>query len=486
MAFQVSPGINVSEIDLTSGIPAVSTSTGAIAGQFNWGPVEQVTSVSSETDLVNKFGSPNDNTAALFLTATSFLSYSNDLLVVRAAANLMYSAAATANVAAPTKDNNSSNTANTILVKNEEDYFSGVYTTGVPDSANASASFVARYPGALGNSLKISVCSSANGFNGYNSNTASPANGNVYTSWAYSSYFDSAPGTSPYAAARGASGDEMHIVVVDEDGLFTGTRGTILERFPFVSKASDAKNDDGSSNYYREVLYKNSQYVYAASTISNYDVYTGNVNLGGTNTTNWGATLAANVVYGSGNNYTVSFVNGVEGNVVDANVTTAYSYFADPEKIDVSLLIAGTANTPVMKNIISTAESRMDCVALISPPLDSAASAASIKTWRESTLNETSSYAISDSGWKYMYDKYADKYRWVPLNGDIAGLCARTDNQRDPWFSPAGYQRGVIKNVIKLKFNPNKTDRDTLYKTGINPVVSFPGEVLFYLVTKLF
>ena len=169
MAFQVSPGINVSEIDLTSGIPAVSTSTGAIAGQFNWGPVEQVTSVSSETDLVNKFGSPNDNTAALFLTATSFLSYSNDLLVVRSVGSGMFSAAATANIAAPTKDNNSSNTANTLLVKNTEDYFSGVYTTGVPDSANASAAFVSKYPGALGNSLKISVCPSSNGFNGYNS-----------------------------------------------------------------------------------------------------------------------------------------------------------------------------------------------------------------------------------------------------------------------------------------------------------------------------
>jgi phage tail sheath protein FI len=273
----------------------------------------------------------------------------------------------------------------------------------------------------------------------------------------------------------------MHIVVVDEDGLFTGTRGTILERFPFVSKAIDAKNDDGSSNYYKEVLYKNSQYVYAASTIANNDIYQANVNLGGTTTTNWGATLAANVVYGSGNNYTVSFVNGADGVVVDANLTSAYSYFADPEKVDVSLVMSGTANTPTMKSIISTVESRKDCVALISPTLAVSDSAASIKTWRETTLNETSSYAICDSGWKYMYDKYADKYRWVPLNGDIAGLCARTDNQRDPWFSPAGYQRGVIKNVIKLKFNPNKTDRDTLYKTGVNPVVSFPGEgtVLF-------
>ena len=481
MAFQVSPGINVSEIDLTSGIPAVSTSTGAIAGQFNWGPVEQVTSVSSETDLVNKFGSPNDNTAALFLTATSFLSYSNDLLVVRAAGTGMYSAAASANVAAVTRDNNSSNTANTLLVKNAEDYFSGVYTTGVPDSANASASFVSRYPGALGNSLKISVCSSANGFNGYNSNTAYPANGNVFTAWAYSAYFDSAPGTSVYAAARGATGDEMHIAVIDEDGLITGTRGTVLERFPFVSKALDAKNDDGSSNYYKEVLYKNSQYVYAATTIVNNDLMTSNVNLAGTNTTNWGATLAANVVYGSGNNYTVSFVNGVDGTVSGANTITAYSYLADPEKVDVSLLMVGTGDNNVATAIINTAEARKDCVALITPPLADSGSAASIKTWRESTLNETSSYAICDSGWKYMYDKYADKYRWVPLNGDIAGLCARTDNQRDPWFSPAGYQRGVVKNVVKLKFNPNKTDRDTLYKTGVNPVVSFPGEgtVLF-------
>ena len=303
------------------------------------------------------------------------------------------------------------------------------------------------------------------------------------TSWQYASNFSSAPGTSPYVSARGGSNDEMHVIVIDEDGLISGVAGTVLEKYPFVSKASDARTDDGSSNYYKEVLYKSSKYVYQLNHPTNNDYTSGNtstVSLAGTNTANWG-TVSANTTFGRGNNYIISFTNGNDGTVSTANVVNAYSLFSNPEYVDVSLIMQGTGDTNVATAIISTAESRKDCVALISPPLNSSDTLTNITNWRNNTLNASSSYAIMDSGWKYMYDKYNDKYRWVPLNGDIAGLCARTDSQRDPWFSPAGYQRGVIKNVVKLKFNPSKTDRDTLYKAGINPVVAFPGEgtVLF-------
>jgi phage tail sheath protein FI len=460
MAFQVSPGINVSEIDLTAGIPAVDTSTGAIAGEFRWGPVEFLTPVSSEAQLVSKFYTPNDSTAALYLTATSFLSYSSDLLVVRSTGAGLLNAVANANNALQGTGS---------LVKNEEAYFTNEYT----GTASVNTAFAARYAGSLGNSLRISICPSPNAFVG---NTATGAS---YAPWAYASNFSSAPSTSSYVSARGGSGDEMHIIVVDEDGLISGAPGTVLEKFPFVSKASDARTDDGSSNYYKEVLWKNSKYVYWMNHPTNNDAVA-------TNTSNWGSTSAATIFGGAyvnsnSNNYTVSFTAGSDGTVSTANVVNAYSSFSNPEYVDVSLIMQGTGDANIATALISTAESRKDCVVLLSPPLDKADTLSNITNYRNTTLNASSSYAIMDSGWKYMYDKYNDKYRWVPLNGDIAGLCARTDSQRDPWFSPAGYQRGVIKNVVKLKFNPSKTDRDTLYKAGINPVVAFPGEgtVLF-------
>ena len=440
-SFQVSPGVNVSEIDLTSSIPAVSVSTGAIAGAFSWGPVEKIVSVSTEVDLVNKLDAPNDNNAITFLTAASFLSYSNDLLVVRCSALGMNTALATANA------NALATFANT-LIKNEDTYFNNEYITGI-----ANVAFAAKYAGSLGNSLQISVCPSASAFN----------------TWSYAPAFDSAPGTSVYAANKGGANDEMHIVVVDQDGLFTGTANTILERYSHVSKAVDAQDDTGSSNYYKEVLHRQSLYVYFIGTIANDAV-------NGTNTTNWGG--QATSAFGAGNTYTVSFVNGADGVVSTANVEFAYDQFANPEFVDVSLIMTGGADQTTCDHVIDIVDSRLDCVAFVSPSLaatqNTSGPAAAIAAYRNAMTS--SSYVVMDSGWKYMYDKYNDKYRWVPLNGDIAGLCARTDNERDPWFSPAGYQRGVIKNVIKLAFNPNKQDRDTLYKAGINPVVAFPGE----------
>jgi len=440
-SFQVSAGVNVSEIDLTSSIPAISVSTGAIAGLFSWGPVEKIVSVSTEVDLVNKLDAPNDNNAITFLTAASFLSYSNDLLVVRSSANGQLNSVATANA-------NANVVVSGVLVKNEDAYFNNEYVTGI-----ANVAFIAKYAGALGNSLQVSVCPSATAF----------------ASWTYSSAFDSAPSTSVYVAAQGGANDEMHMVVVDQDGLFTGTANTILERYSHISKAVDAKDDTGASSYYKEVLYRQSLYVYFSSTIAN-DAVTG------TNTTNWGGVSTS--TFGAGNTYTVSFTGGADGTPVTANIESAYALFANPEYVDISLIMTGGADQTVSEYVIDLAGSRMDCLAFVSPSLaatqNTSGPAAAIAAYRNAMTS--SSYAVMDSGWKYMYDKYNDKYRWVPLNGDIAGLCARTDNQRDPWFSPAGYQRGVIKNVIKLAFNPNKQDRDTLYKAGINPVVAFPGE----------
>jgi len=444
MATLVSPGIQIQEIDLTASAPSTTATKAGFAGEFQWGPIEQITPITSETALVSTFGKPrNDaNAAASYLTATSFLAYSNDLLVVRTTSSTSVNAGAAANTV-----NAAAYTAT--LVKNDDSYINAGETI-------ANTSFAARYAGSIGNSLAVGVCPSSSAF----------------STWQFASYFDGAPGTSPYALERGGSADEMHIVVYDENGLFTGTANTILERYPFVSKASDAKSDDGSTNYFKDVITRTSNYIYYGSGIANGSVS------GTTDTTNWGSQASVGAFGAGSANVVASLAGGVDAAPVNGDANAAYALYISPEFVDISMLMAGIAAVPTQKYIINNVVGvRKDAVALVSPPLvTTQTSASAIATWRSSTLGIESSYAIADSGWKYMYDKYNDKYRWVPLNGDITGLLARTDQQRDPWFSPAGYTRGVIKNCVKLAFNPISTERDTLYKLGVNPVVTFPGE----------
>ena len=275
------------------------------------------------------------------------------------------------------------------------------------------------------------------------------------------------------AANAGGSNDEMHIIVVDTGGLFTGTQGTILETYPFVSKAIDA-TENGATNYYQQVIYNNSNYIYA----------TGPVDYANTNAT-WGST-AANTSFYKPTNKTLSFSKGTNEVANDGKVQLAYGLFANKEQIDVSLVLTGDASTVTQQYVIDDVVTpRADCVAVISPPYSAVVNQAgsettNIQTWL-TTLARSSSYVIADSGWKYQYDKYNNTYRWIPLNGDVAGLCVYTDTVKDPWFSPAGFNRGAIKNAVKLAWNPSKTYRDVLYAAGVNPVVSFPGQgiVLF-------
>jgi hypothetical protein len=529
MAFQVSPGINVSEIDLTASIPAVSVSTGAIAGAFKWGPAREIVQVTSETDLVSRFGSPDNDTANVFFTAASFLAYSNDLLVVRSSntgttknatangntnvrtvtatlANGTVDVQALGTGAAPTtvtgtsttflldlSDNGrdyirvggteylitdiTSNTvltvstpfaanviANTygrtritdanvtagILINNEAGYLTSYYEGGATGTQGANTAFAARYAGVKGSSLEISICPSTAAFTG----------------WTHSGLFDSAPGTSDYVDGKDGADDEMHIVVVDAGGLFTGTPGTVVEKFGYVSKASDAKTDDGSTNYYRDVLFNKSKYVYWLNHPKD------------TTVTDWGSN-ALNTTFGAGDVYTQRFAYGNDGTISQGDLETAYDLYVDKENIDLSLIIAADGHDRgVAAKLLDVAEGRKDCVAFISAKYSDVTGATPATTIAATAtgLSARNSYGVHDSGWKQMYDKYNDRYRWVPLNGDIAGLCARTDRERDPWYSPAGFQRGAIKNVVKLAFNPNQTQRDTLYKAGVNPVVSLPGE----------
>ena len=442
MAFQISPGVNVSEVDLTTVVPSVLTTAGAFAGTFKWGPANKLVLIDSEITLGKTFGTPDDNSAVSFFTASNFLSYGNNLTIVRAVGDTSYNA-----------DANTSQT--NIQIANSDSFQASLLNS---DNANLYGAFMARYPGKIGNSLSVAVC----------------ANSATFSTWTYKGYFTSAPGTSDFVSNVGGSGDEMHIAVIDTGGLFSGTQGTVLETFPFVSKASDA-SVNGASNYYKQVVFNNSKYIYAVDPVDYTNTHA-----------TWGQTAASTTFAKPATNSLIALAGGTDVVPTDSNLQTAYTLFENKEQIDISLVLTGGASVAVQQFVIDNVVTpRADCIALISPPStavvnQSGSETTNIQTWLTS-LSRSSSYVVADSGWKYQLDKYNNKYRWVPLNGDVAGLCVYTDTVKDPWFSPAGFNRGAIKNCIKLAWNPTKTYRDTLYAAGVNPVVSFAGQgtVLF-------
>lgn len=565
MSFQISPGVNVSEIDLTTVIPAVATTIGAIGGVFRWGPVEKATLITNENELVARYGRPTNLNAETFMTATSFLSYSGSLYVSRA-----YTSNVSFNALASASGSIDANTAQSSVVKNEDHY-------DTIASFDADVEWVAKYPGAIGNSLRISVCDTVEAFKStvnvantadlsfeltftVGTNTAALSvesstdldtaetgateildqlnvgdfviagnstvgeqllkisaigsavqDGVTNTAiatisfsdryilaedfvateatgferqWEFFNLVDLAPGRSSYQDAKGNTvNDELHVVVVDEDGEITGVPGTILEVFEAVSRATDAKTEDGATNYYVEVINAGSKFVWFA-----------NHRFAGYSTP--AATL--NTVGASGElPYNVSFTLGAdtaaEDTVVVGDVLRAYDEFKSAEDIDISLIMTGKsiggAHGQVLPNYIidNIAEYRKDCVVFISPQrADVVGNTRDVEDDVVEFRNalRSTSYAVLDSGYKYMYDKYNDVYRWVPLNGDIAGLCAYTDDIRDAWFSPAGFNRGQIRNVVKLAWNPKKSHRDVLYKNGINPIVNFPGQGIIMMGDK--
>ena len=520
MPFQLSPGVAVVEKDFSSIVPAVSSSVGAFAGVFTWGPVLDPVTISSENNLVSRFGKPVDANAQSFFTAANFLSYTNNLLTVRvdtaSARNAVavqsgsvthinlttggdsYVTVPGVTIGAPNIEGGVQATALAVLSGDAVDHIvitnpgtgytaapavtietsTGVraigvaviatggikiknlddYTTNFSSGAGVVGQWAAKYPGSLGNSLKVSIADSAS-----------------YAAWAYKAEFDSAPGTSSYASSVGGSNDELHVIIIDEDGLWTGSQGAILEKFAYVSKALDNKKSDGSNNYYKDVINSQSRYVWWM------DPPIGPSNWGAQSLTTFDNLTTA---------FTVSLSGGVDDfTATDGELQAGFQIFANDELYDISLIPVGKASATVAEYVINNvAEIRKDCVVFISPEDNTTGNIIigngsdavnSINTYRNQL--PSTSYAVMDSGYKYQYDRYNDKYRWVPLNGDVAGLCARTDYTNDPWWSPSGYNRGQVKNVVKLAVNPGKTERDNLYKNGVNPVVNFPGQgvVLF-------
>jgi phage tail sheath protein FI len=448
MAFQISPGVNTSEIDLTTTVgKGISTSVGGFAGKFQWGPANERILIGNEVELVDIFGKPTADTYEDFFSIANFLSYAGSAWVVRIG-----------------DANNSVNlnaTSGTVGIRVDND---SEYDTAEPIDVNGA--WIARYPGAKGNSLLVAACDSSVVFT-----SKIPVTGNTAGTW--SQYFDVLPGTSAHASAKGGHLDEMHILVIDEDGDFSGTKGTVLEKYAHISKAPGAKSEDGTNNFYIDAINQRSKYIRSGS------LSILNANTSGTLSSTWSA----------GGSDVISLSRGSDisgGNYTD-EYTIAYDLFSNAEEVDVSLLISGAASLTIAQRVIDIAQNRKDAVAFISPtwldvqPGQSGSDISTNVVDFKNLLARSSSYYVVDSGWKYQYDKYNDVYRWVPLNGDIAGLCARTDSTRDPWWSPAGFNRGNIQNIVKLAWNPTQAQRDAIYRVGVNPVVSFPGEgVILY------
>jgi len=441
MAFQVSPGVLVSEVDATNVVPAVATNIGGFAGDFNWGPVDKVVQVGSENELAEVFGKPDNSNFNHFLVAASYLKYGNALKVVRGKVEGMLNASDAAGV----------------LVENE-DLLSGT-------SIASTIHWVSRYAGALGNSLKVEFVH------------ADITAGN-FSAWSHSGLFSEAPGTSDYAAPIVASSkDEIHVVVKDEDGLITGTKGTVLETFEFLSQASDAKDSAGNSLFFKDVINAKSEYIYVGSVVNANDL----ADAGKT-------VLAANVFGNVGTDVVeVPLSNGTDGTdpMTEAELRTAFDFLADADTVDVSLLFCPAAAVATANHVIGIAGTRKDCMAFVSPEINdteglSASTALTAVTDFAAGLN-SSSYGSCDSSALYVYDKYNDVYRYIAASGHMAGLCAKSERLADAWFSPAGFNRGNLLGITKLAFNPTQAQRDSLYKARVNPIISAPGQgtVLF-------
>ena len=542
MSFLVSPGVHVKEIDLTNVVPAVATSIGAIAASFQKGPVSSVTNITSEEELLEVFGKPQNSSNQFenWFTAANFLQYSDSLKVVRAESAILNAG------------------ANSGILIRDDDHYESSFSTG----QGSHGEWAARTAGTHGNSIGVQICATATSYeqvlsaseltvgedavgstaievddvdasgkafnvgdlisfysdsagstpvdefneyevtaintvsniltirlkddpNGAGLQNVVPDNSYIKRRWKFYDLFDGAPGTSDFATnnARG-SGDEMHIVVYDTTGDITGSVATaaggrtagVMEVYGNVSKNPVAKTPQGSNNYYADVIFKQSRFIY----------WTDHISAG----SNWGTDTTT--TYTSVIPITIDELTGGTDDyaVTAGEMELAYDKFADTESLDINLVMGGSSSITTdsaagqdtfVTMITALVEGRKDCVGFVSPYRSATVGVALSSTATENVkaafdLCPSSSYMVFDSSYKYQYDKYNDVFRFVPMNGDTAGLCANTDSVADAWFSPAGYNRGNVRGAIKLSYNPTKAERDVLYRARVNPVVNFPGQ----------
>ena len=528
MAEQISPGVLVKEKDLTNTIRSEATSIGAVAIHAYKGPItttqDSVVTISDEVQLVSIYGKPDGSNFEYWFTAANFLAYGNTLKVIRILTSGQLNAVGSG--------------SSGILIPNTTSYQTGDGTYGPYSGGEATSkgSWAARWAGTEGNSLKVAICTtaaayqelakstmdaaalinatevtavSATGFSvgdiiylqetngqhyritGIATNdltivrypttvaagltNAVAAGVNIDRTWQYADSFSMPPGTSQYATDRGGSTDEMHLLVIDEDGIISGKAGTVLETYADVSKAADAVTSEGNSNYYPDVLYTQSEWIYWLDHPAG--------------ASNWGSN-AQGVTFVAGTDALLaeSLSNGANGVVpTEGHRQIAYDWFKDPDTQDINLLMSGPCTVgggsgiATQVHLIDMMNARKDAVVFLSPYRDAVVKVAATYTATGNIVTHfdllsSSSYAVFDSGYKKMYDKYNDVYRYVPLNADLAGCCANTDAVEDAWWSPGGLSRGQIRGAVELALNPIQAERDKLYRARINPVVTFPGE----------
>lgn len=404
-----SPSVEVFEKDLTLNVNSIASNATGFVGMFRWGPVEQVTRITTnEGELVRRFGKPDADTTTYFHSALNYLLYTNPLYIVRVVGDNAVNAV--------------SDSGTALTIKNDSDYETAVLDT---------IAFAARYPGQMGNGLLVSAADDQ-GFSG----------------WEYEDEFDFAP-----------SAGEFNLVVVDEGGFISGTAGTILERYELLTKTPGDKRPDGTSAYITSVLEEQSNWVLAGD-LDAID-FTASSSLG---------------VYES------SLQGGLDDNDLEGTVdfSTGWNLFSNAETIDIIRVFTSGTPSDSLGTAIDVMETRKDSVAFAAPELsdvyNNPTAVDVVKEYFTTTINKNSSYAFYVDNWKLVYDKYQDKNIWIPTDSDAAALHARTFSQNEPWFSPAGLNRGQLKNVIKLAWNPNKAQRDVLYKNHVNSIVAFPGE----------
>ena len=461
-----SPAVVVKEIDLTGGVPNVQSTTGAIVGDFRWGPVEQRVLIDNETNLANTFASPDSANTIDWHSASYFLRYSGSLQVVREITSDAKNARSSTGQLATDSDGGLA----VPVVKNGTDFLGQEAAL-----AAASHTFVAKYPGELGNGIKVSIC---------------PPDSNAFAAWAYKDEFDTHPGTSNYASEAGASNDEIHVVIVDSDGEFTGTRGSVLERYPFMSVGTNAKNTDGTTNYVIDAVNARSDYVWMTGFDSDFGAAGAGTSIdNGDNFDPSALTTASNYQFTKGAN---------SASLGTSEFLSGFDLFEDKDIVEVDFLIApGMASrehqTTVVNDLITTAQSlRKDCVVATSPARSDMVNLTNTATMTNNVVATAntftnSSYLVADANYLKIYDKFNDQYINIPAASSTAGIMAATDLNRAPWFSPAGSRRGQYLGITAISYSPTKAQRDTLYKAGVNPIANIPGQgiLLFGDKTKL-
>ncbi len=575
----VSPGVNIREVDLTVGGTTVGNAqVAAFCGPFQKGPVNTPVSIRTEQELLNIFGSPvlTNNQNEYWLSATNYLSYGGELVVVRCDSSsngaLINSNTAVGGGSTDIQINsavdynlnsgnysgwyyasrNPGSWANGLKVCTIDAYadqiISGINTNSVSVGYGVTVGINTTYAGigtvvtetgflrgivtGVGNSsIDVKIVSKYSNITNeyvtvdYSEDTITSINsGNIViknnsgvgvlttSSYTTSDWYNNQilnldnskiywkniaqkPRTSEYGRARSSNNDEIHIVVVDDDGAITGTAGNIVEKFPNLSKAIDGKLSPAQQIYYKTYIAENSGYIFIGEgedgVATGFDTLSSNAE---GDTGNWGA-ITQGTTFSAVGNKTYSLTGGTDYTSVVGNyavtlndIVTGYRIFSNPAEYQIDFLLAGPSGELTSidcqakaNELINIATTRKDCIAVISAPKEAVLNTANSNLQTANIINffagvTPSNYAVFDSGHKYTYDRFNSQFLYLPCNSDIAGVMARTSIVQYPWYSPAGANRGVINNAIKLAYSPSQSQRDSLYSNAINPIIASPGQ----------